>query len=44
MEKQIKMVNEFHQKFKQSQSDAPALLSNKESLLRYVLEIGRAHV
>lgn len=37
MEKQIKMVSEFHQKFKQSQSDAPALLSNKESTLRYVL-------
>jgi predicted HAD superfamily Cof-like phosphohydrolase len=37
MEQQIKMVSEFHQKFKQSQSDAPALLSNKESLLRYVL-------
>lgn len=37
MEKQIKMVSEFHQKFKQSQSDAPTLLSNKESTLRYVL-------
>ena len=37
MEQQIKMVSEFHQKFKQSQSDAPALLSNKESTLRYVL-------
>ena len=30
-------MSEFHQKFKQSQSDAPALLSNKESTLRYVL-------
>ena len=37
MEQQIKMVSDFHQKFKQSQSDAPALLSNKESMLRYVL-------
>ena len=37
MEQQIKMVSEFHQKFKQSQSDAPTLLSNKESTLRYVL-------
>ena len=37
MEQQIRMVSDFHQKFKQSQSDAPALLSNKESMLRYVL-------
>lgn len=37
MEQQIKMVREFHQKFKQIQSDAPALLSNKESMLRYAL-------
>lgn len=37
MEKQIKMVHEFHQKFKQSQSDTPVLLSNRESMLRYAL-------
>lgn len=37
MEQQIKMVNDFHQKFKQSQSDTPVLLSSKESTLRYVL-------
>jgi predicted HAD superfamily Cof-like phosphohydrolase len=37
MEKQIKMVAEFHTKFKQSQSDTPVLLSNKESMLRYAL-------
>jgi predicted HAD superfamily Cof-like phosphohydrolase len=37
MEQQIKMVSDFHQKFKQSQSNAPALLSNKESMLRYAL-------
>ena len=37
MEKQIKMVAEFHTKFKQSQSDTPVLLSSKESLLRYAL-------
>lgn len=37
MEQQIKMVNEFHQKFKQSQSDTPVLLSKQESLLRYDL-------
>ena len=37
MEKQIKMVAEFHTKFKQSQSNTPVLLSNKESMLRYAL-------
>jgi len=37
MEKQIKMVSDFHQKFKQSQSNTPVLLSNKESMLRYAL-------
>ena len=37
MEKQIKMVAEFHTKFKQSQSTTPVLLSNKESMLRYAL-------
>jgi predicted HAD superfamily Cof-like phosphohydrolase len=37
MIKQIKMVEEFHTKFKQSQSDTPVLLSNKESMLRYTL-------
>ena len=37
MEKQIQMVSDFHQKFKQSQSDTPVLLSNKESMLRYAL-------
>jgi predicted HAD superfamily Cof-like phosphohydrolase len=37
MEQQIKMVSEFHQTFKQSQSDTPVLLSSKESVLRHVL-------
>lgn len=37
MEQQIKMVYDFHQTFKQSQSDTPVLLSNKESVLRHVL-------
>lgn len=37
MEKQIKMVEEFHLKFKQNQSSTPVLLSNKESMLRYSL-------
>jgi predicted HAD superfamily Cof-like phosphohydrolase len=37
MEQQIRMVAEFHQKFKQSQSDTPVLLSSKESMLRYAL-------
>lgn len=37
MEKQIQMVAEFHTKFKQNQSDIPVLLSNGESMLRYVL-------
>lgn len=37
MEQQIKMVHEFHQTFKQSQSDTPVLLSNTESALRHVL-------
>lgn len=37
MEQQIKMVSEFHQTFKQSQSDTPVLLSSEESVLRHVL-------
>ena len=37
MEKQLKMVAEFHDKFKQSQSNTPVLLSSRESLLRYNL-------
>ena len=37
MEQQIKMVSEFHQKFRQNQSDTPVLLSNKDSMLRYAL-------
>lgn len=37
MEQQIKMVHEFHQAFKQSQSDTPVLLSSKASVLRHVL-------
>ena len=37
MEEQIKMVYEFHQKFKQSQSDTPVFLSSKESVLRHLL-------
>lgn len=37
MEKQIKMVAEFHRVFKQTQSETPVLLSSKESLLRYEL-------
>lgn len=37
MDQQIKMVTEFHQTFKQSQSDKPMLLSNKQSVLRHVL-------
>lgn len=37
MEKQIKMVEFFHTKFKQTQSITPTLLSSKESMLRYNL-------
>jgi predicted HAD superfamily Cof-like phosphohydrolase len=37
MEQQIKMVEEFHQKFKQTQSALPAFLSDQESKLRYDL-------
>lgn len=37
MEEQIKMVYEFHQKFKQQQNDKPAFLTNHESALRYSL-------
>lgn len=37
MEKQIKMVEFFHTKFKQTQSTTPTLLSSKESMLRYNL-------
>lgn len=37
MEKQIKMVEFFHTKFKQTKNMAPTLLSSKESLLRYNL-------
>lgn len=37
MEKQIKMVEFFHTKFKQTQSTTPVLLSSRESMLRYNL-------
>lgn len=37
MEKQIKMVEFFHTKFKQTQSITPTLLSSRESMLRYNL-------
>ena len=37
MEKQIKMVEHFHNAFKQDQNFKPSLLSNRESLLRYTL-------
>jgi len=37
MQKQIKMVEFFHTKFKQTQNERPTLLSKKESLLRYNL-------
>lgn len=37
MEKQIKMVSDFHQTFKQYQNSTPSLLSNQESVLRYSL-------
>lgn len=37
MEKQIKMVEEFHTKFKQEQGTAPKFLSSKETVLRHSL-------
>jgi predicted HAD superfamily Cof-like phosphohydrolase len=37
MIKQIKMVEEFHTKFKQEQGTEPRLLSNKETVLRHAL-------
>jgi predicted HAD superfamily Cof-like phosphohydrolase len=37
MQEQIKMVYEFHQKFKQEQKDKPGFITRHESALRYSL-------
>lgn len=37
MNKQLKMVSDFHQAFLQKENENPGLLNNKESALRYSL-------